>query len=272
MNRLKHHLSLLRKSESGDPAQLHISTRLMTHLVAGYPNFETNLQMASKMEQAGVSVIEVQIPHSDPLADGPTIMQANQTALDLGVKVRDCFGLFQKMRHLVGVPLLVMSYYNILYKMGLDVFLEKCVEVGIDGLIVPDIPYDEQRENFFQKVGSYNLVGVPVISPQTSSERRDKIVEIVREQGGFLYLTLKTGTTGTSIRTESRHQSLNYLKDFKTAFPDITIAVGFGIQQKSDLEPFSGLADFIVIGSKVIQLMNTEGITAVSPFLRDLMA
>ena len=273
MNLIKNYLqniNNLEQNEGQDNIKLS-KNKLMTHIVAGYPDFTANFKLMQTMERVGVSMIEVQIPHSDPLADGPTIMQANQNSLERGTTVEDCFSFLKKVTSSLSIPILLMSYYNILYKRGVDSFLKQCQSAGVSALIVPDIPYDEQRENFFAKVRCYDLVAIPVVSPHTSEKRCAKIVEIVKEQGGFIYMTLKIGITGTGKNAEASQRNLEYIKSFKQKFPEVIIAVGFGISSKVDLEPLKGLADLLVVGSQVIRLTHEGGEKKVAEFLKDLI-
>ena len=278
MNNMKKHLvnylanirSGIRSSDNAKGGESK-KNNLMTHIVAGYPDFDTNIQVVKIMEKVGVKIIEVQIPHSDPMADGPVIMNANQSALDSGVTVKSCFELLQKITTTVSTPILIMSYYNILYKNGVDSFLKRCKEVGVSGLIIPDIPYDEIRENFFEKVKNYDLVAVPVISPLTSEKRCSEIVKMAKHQGGFIYMTLKTGITGVNSGENQLDKTLEYIRKFKQNYPDIVIAAGFGITNREDIDRLEGLADMSVVGSQVIRLMNERGTDAVEPFLKSLI-
>lgn len=142
---------------------------IMTHIVAGYPSLEDNRKLIAAMAEKGVTYIEIQIPFSDPIADGPTILMANQNALQNGMDVAQCFDLAREMclKH-QSVNFLFMTYYNILFKYGVKKFMKEAAIAGIYGLIVPDIPPEEDHEEYYAAAVSQGLYAVPVVSPTTS--------------------------------------------------------------------------------------------------------
>ena len=166
----------------------------MTHLVAGYPDFESNLALMKAMEASGIDLIEIQIPFSEPIADGSTITRANQVALERGATLEKVFRFIRKATDAVSIPVLVMSYYNIPFRLGLDRFFSHCLELNVSGVIVPDIPFDEKKEDYFSTIKNYPLSPIIVISPNTRDERLKKISQVAE---GFIYTTLKVGTTGS---------------------------------------------------------------------------
>ena len=238
--------------------------KIMTHIVAGYPDIKANLEIVKIMADSGVSFIEVQIPFSDPLADGPTIMQANQYALDKGIKVKDCFTLVEKIIKIVEIPILFMSYINIPYRIGFENFIQNSYDSGISGFIIPDMPFDEEINNFFELSLDKNIYVIPVISPDINVYRLTKILQISK---GFIYSTLKVGVTGVqkNIKQES-FDFLNMLRK-KTNLP---IAGGFGISNIEQINQLSGLVDVVVIGSHLINLLDLEGLTGAQLFLKEL--
>jgi tryptophan synthase alpha chain len=234
--------------------------KLMTHVVAGYPDMETTEELIRVMAVSGVDLIEIQIPFSDPLADGPTILTANQAALDNGVTPGDCFGLVERLTHQVDVPLLFMTYANIPFTMGMEHFIERSRISGVSGLIIPDLPFDENPD-YVQTALAHRCYPIPVVSPGTSAERLSHIVAVAE---GFIYTTLRVGITGA--RKEIDERGLGFLETLR-AETSLPIAAGFGISSPEMLRQLAGRADAAVIGSHVINLLNTHGIEGVKTFL-----
>jgi len=233
----------------------------MTHTVAGYPSMEKCEELVQVMDKAGVGFIEIQIPFSDPVADGPTIMEANKVALDRGVKVEDCFMLMERLHEKVTTPLLFMSYFNILLQYGVNEFCKRAAEAGCYGLIVPDMPIDEEdAEGYLAACENYGLVAIQIVSPLTPNERLQKIGEVA---SGFVYCVAKYGVTG-SVGGEI--ELSDYLKRVKK-YVDVPLAVGFGISERKQIEKVWQNAEIAVVGSAIIRLMNSEGLEAVQRFL-----
>ncbi len=239
--------------------------RLMTHVVAGYPDLEMSERLVVEMARSGVDLVEIQIPFTDPLADGPTIVKANQAALDNGVMPDDCFRLARRLRERVDIPLLFMTYANIPFSIGWEEFIRRSVDAGISGLIVPDLPFDEGVE-FSRLCREYDCYLIPVVSPGMSDARLAGVLESVR---GFVYATLRVGITGA--RKEIDDAGLNFLQRLKQ-FTTLPIAAGFGISSAGMLSPLEGRIEAAVIGSHVLNLLNTRGLEAVSQFIRSCKA
>jgi tryptophan synthase alpha chain len=235
---------------------------LMTHTIAGYPDWPTCTQLVHTMAQCGVRVMEIQIPFTDPLADGPTIMAANQAALDAGVRPEDALRWAQQMgRELPEVAFLIMTYANIPYAMGLEQFLTCCKEAGIQGVILPDLPVDEAEGAYAQAARHHGLHPVLVVSPDTPTTRLDQILP---QASGLLYTTLKVGITGASAHIASA--ALDYLRSLRqrTRLP---IAAGFGISHPQHVAGLRGFADLAVVGSHVLNLLQQGGLAEVRSFL-----
>lgn len=238
--------------------------KLMTHVVAGYPDMETSKQLVRVMVENGADLVEIQIPFSDPLADGPTIMAANQQALDNGVTPDDCFAMAAELTGSVDIPLLFMTYVNIPYRLGMERFISRSAEAGISGLIVPDLPFDEDTHGYAELTRKYHLYAIPVISPGMSGER---LTAVTSQAQGFVYTTLKVGITGASRRLDPR--GLEFL-DTLRAHTSLPIAAGFGISSSEHIEMLRGKADAAVIGSHILNLTKNSGIEEVKTFLRSL--
>ncbi|MEA2065043.1 MAG: tryptophan synthase subunit alpha [Patescibacteria group bacterium] len=225
---------------------------IMAHIVCGYPNLDESRKFIKLMADCGVDFIELQIPFSDPMADGPTIMQANQSALNNGIKVKDCFDLMKKMSREVEIPLIFMGYYNTVFNYGVEKFCENARKAGCSGLIFPDIPLEEENsEHFIKYVEENNLILIRVLSPASTIER---IKKNVKTADGFLYFVGRKGTTGQKSALDE-NLSAN-LKKIKKYFK-IPIAVGFGISEKKHIQTLKGEAEIAVIGSAVLNTYNS---------------
>ncbi len=224
---------------------------LMTHLVVGYPSLEITKSLVKVMEEAGVDFIELQIPFSDPLADGPTIMRACEKALDNGVKVKDAFKLANRLTKEAKIPILFMAYYNTVFKYGTEKFCQDAKQVGISGLIIPDVPIEEEhQEHFIKYCKESGLKNIRVISPVSTEERLKKNAEVT---DGFVYCTARQGITGA--QKELDIQVVTFLKNVKKYFK-IPIAVGFGISNRKRIELVKPFADIAIIGSAIIDVIN----------------
>ena len=240
--------------------------KLMTHIVAGYPSVDDSKELALSMAEAGVSFIEIQIPFSDPIADGATIARANKESLMYGTKVKDCFELAEGVVNETDIPILFMTYFNIVYKYGLVEFLEKCKEIGVYGLIVPDIPYDTpDGKLYIEECERLGLHPVHVVSPMTTNER---LAEIGKVASGLVYCVSKFGLTGSDgFGSGDLEGYMNRVRKYvKTP-----LALGFGISNKEDVDKACSVADVAVIGSAVIKILELEGLQKVEEFLREVI-
>lgn len=246
MQKLRNKLKEISKAKS--PA-------LMTHVVLGYPSLEESIELTLAMVDAGASIVELQLPFSDPMADGPSIMYANEVAVENGVSTKDCMKAMERLSKKVEVPLLFMSYYNLLYSYpaGLDAFLKDARQAGAEGLIVPDISPDCYRDDFFNKSIAQGLAPIPLVSPLTSRARMKKIARIHSE--GFVYCVSTTGTTGA--REDLPAGLKKYLAEVKQEFAQPR-AVGFGISKPEHIKALKGSAEIAVVGSASIDLIKGE--------------
>lgn len=229
--------------------------KIMTHIVAGYPSFNESKKIAAVMLDSGVSFLEIQLPFSDPVADGKTIMEANQKSLAQGIRTRDCFFLAESLAGQAsetGAKILLMTYFNVAYKFGLERFCRRARKVGVYGLIIPDMPIDEESgEGYLALCQKFRLHPIQVISPITPRRRLKKITGVA---SGFVYCLARTGTTG--VTDEVNPNLGKYLRQVRKEIKKIPLAVGFGISSRKQIDELYGQAEIAVIGSKILNLIN----------------
>ena len=233
-------------------------------ITCGDPDLETTAAAVRAMAEAGADVIELGIPFSDPTAEGPVIQAANARALQAGTTTDRIFDLVRDLRRDVRVPMVFMTYANVVFSYGTKKFLAVCREIGMDGMILPDVPFDE-KEEFASLCRRYDLDFISLIAP--TSEHR--IAMIAREASGFVYVVSSLGVTGmrSSITTDIGAM----VKLVRAANPDIPCAVGFGISTPEQAARMAALSDGAIVGSAIVNLMAKHGREAV-PFVRDYVA
>jgi len=238
---------------------------LMTHLVIGYPSLDGALRMVEQMVEAGVDLMELQIPFSEPIADGPVILRANQTALAAGVDLGRCFEFAEKVAARFPIPFLFMSYYNVLFAGGVEQFVKRTKEAGLFGVIVPDLP-PEEAGVYLESMKRHKLAPVFILSPNTSDAR---LVYIAEHARGFVYAVARKGVTGSHTELSSELDA--YLGRCRHA-TELPLGVGFGIASAADVAHLRGKADIAVVGSQTIRVADTQGVEAVAGFIAGLRA
>ena len=238
---------------------------LMTHIVLGYPNFDDSLHVVESMVEAGVDLMELQIPFSEPMADGPVILKANSEALSHGARVAKSFELAEQIVARFDIPFLFMTYYNILFRHGVDAFVDEMAAIGIRGAIVPDLP-PEEGEEYLAAMARNELAPIHIFTPNSSDERLRLLSDRSR---GFIYAVARKGVTGKE--TTFSDELGGYLARCRAA-TDLPLALGFGVKSREDLEFIRGKADIAVIGSETIRVLEREGVAGVGPFIRGLGA
>jgi tryptophan synthase alpha chain len=236
---------------------------LMAHLVVGYPDLERSFELVKAIVSAGVDLMELQIPFSEPIADGPVILRANQSALAEGIRVDDCFEFARRVTHSFDIPFLFMTYYNIVFKRGEDRFFGEAKEAGITGAIVPDIP-PEEGESFVAAAAAHEIAPIFILSPTTTPDRLAYLADFGR---GFFYCVARKGITGakTTFSTE--------LDEFLGRCRKVTrlpLALGFGVSRKEDVDFLKGKVEIAVVGSQALRILDTDGVEAVGGFFRRL--
>jgi tryptophan synthase alpha chain len=236
---------------------------LMTHIVAGHPDFDTSLRLVESMVLADVDLIELQIPFSEPIADGPVILRANQEALNAGSTVERCFAFGETVAKRFDIPFLFMSYYNVLFKQGVTHFVNRMHGGGLKGAIVPDLPPEEAGE-YLNAMAERALDPIFIYSPNTTDARLSIIAKHAR---GFVYCVARKGVTGTE--TAFSDELSRYLARARAA-THLPLAVGFGVKEKKDVDFLRDKADIAVVGSETLRILKNGGAAAVTPFLKSL--
>ena len=220
-------------------------------ITAGDPSLDKTEEFILEMEKAGAALVEIGIPFSDPIAEGPVIQEANLRALSAGCTTDKIFDMVAKLRKKTQIPLAFMAYANSLYKYGYDRFCKRCAEVGIDGLIIPDMPFEEKGE-LQEFTGKYDLKLISLIAP-TSQER---IQMIAKEAEGFVYCVSSLGVTGmrTNITTD-----IGAMVKLVKSQKDIPCAVGFGISTPEQAKKMADQSDGAIVGSAIVKLCGAYG-------------
>jgi tryptophan synthase alpha chain len=224
---------------------------LITYLTVGYPSVETVLETVPLLASSGCDIVELGIPFSDPLADGTTIQRASHQALQHGVTPELCLKVAGKLRAKVDIPLVFMTYYNLVFSYGLDAFCKDCARAGVSGLIIPDLPPEEgiELESFSQK---YGIDLIYLLAPTSTDERIDLIAARSR---GFIYLVSMTGVTGSRDKLPEELESFALRVRQRTSQP---LCVGFGISTAEQAQRVARIADGVIVGSRLIQLLEEK--------------
>lgn len=220
-------------------------------ITAGDPDLETTKKIIKKMAEAGCSLVEIGIPFSDPIAEGSVIQEANIRALSGGVTTDDVFNMVSELRSEVEIPMVFMTYLNVLFRYGFDRFLKRASEAGICGVIIPDMPYEEKDE--LQSVAkNYGVEVVSLIAPTSE----DRIKMIASDAEGFIYTVSSLGVTG--VRSEIKTDLESILKAIKEA-TDVPAAIGFGISTPEQAKKYSQIADGVIVGSAIVKIIAKYG-------------
>ena len=229
-------------------------------ITCGDPSLEITEQLVYAMEETGADLIELGIPFSDPTAEGPVIQEANVRALSGGVTTDKVFDMVAKIRQKTAIPMVFMTYANVVFSYGTEHFIKKAAEVGMDGLILPDVPFEE-KEEFDTVCKQYGLDLISLIAP-TSHER---ITQIAKEANGFVYCVSSLGVTGT--RTQITTDIGGMVKLVK-AVKDIPCAVGFGISTPEQAKKMAAQSDGAIVGSAIVKLCAAHGENCV-PYVKE---
>ena len=220
-------------------------------MTCGDPDLETTAKAVRAAAAAGADLIELGIPFSDPTAEGPVIQEANLRALTGGVTTDKIFDLVRGLRTDMTVPMVFMTYANVIFSYGAERFIKTCAEVGIDGLILPDLPYEE-KEEFLPQCRQYGVDLISFVAPTSD----DRIEMIAREAEGFLYIVSSLGVTGT--RSEITTDLASIVKTVRRS-TDIPCAIGFGISTPEQARKMAAIADGAIVGSAIVKLFARYG-------------
>ena len=229
------------------------SNILSIYYTAGYPELGDTVKIAEELERAGADMLEIGIPYSDPVADGPVIQASSKRSLDSGMDLKLLFQQLKELRSKVNIPILLMGYVNPMLQFGVENFCKACVEVGVDGCIVPDLPmveYEELYQDMFEK---YNLCNIFLVTPQTSAERVRKIDALTT---GFIYLVSSSATTGKNLQlSQNTDDYFARIADMNLKNP---VMIGFGINSKATFEKACQYANGAIIGTAFVKAITED--------------
>ena len=235
---------------------------LSIYFTAGYPELADTSEILQQLEKNGVDMVEIGLPFSDPLADGPTIQKSSQTALKNGMTTDLLFQQLKNVRKTVSIPLILMGYFNPVLQFGVENFCKKCAEIGIDGLILPDLPLTEFEEHYAKIFKKYGLLNIFLITPQTSEER---IRQIDEASEGFIYMVSSASVTGSSSGFgNAQEEYFKRIASFSLKNPQI---VGFGINNSETFMQATKQAKGAIIGSAFIKMLSEKGKEGISAFI-----
>ncbi len=215
---------------------------LIGYFTAGFPDFETSKEVILRSAKSGIDIIEIGVPFSDPIADGPVIQYTSNIALKNGMNIEKVFSLCEKLREKIKIPYLLMTYYNPVYKYKIERFTDKAKETGVSGIIVPDLPFEESLP-FKKKLEEKDISFINFLTPFTPFKRGKKII---KQASGFIYFITIAGVTGT--KKEFNYDEFKVIEKYKE-IKDIPFAAGFGISSAGQIKKIKNYVDGIIIGS-----------------------
>ena len=239
---------------------------LSIYFTAGYPKINDTVSVIENLEKSGVDMIEIGLPFSDPLADGPTIQASSTQALKNGMTSEVLFNQLKDIRKTVTIPLIIMGYFNPMFQYGVEAFCKKCQDVGIDGLIIPDLPVDVYNEQYKAIFDKYGLINVFLITPQTSNERI-KFIDSV--SNGFIYMVSSASTTGA--KTGFGNEQTTYFERISKMNLKNPQIVGFGISNNDTFKQATKYAKGAIIGSAFVKHLTHNGVDTINEFTNTIL-
>lgn len=227
-------------------------------VTCGDPNIQTTERVVLAMAEAGADIIELGIPFSDPTAEGVVIQEASERALANGTTTDDIFDMVHRLRQHISTPLVFMTYANVVFSYGTERFLSRCEELDVNGLILPDVPYEEKNE-FFGACQAHKVDMISLIAPTS----HDRIRMIAKEAAGFVYCVSSMGVTG--VRSEIKTDLSEMIRLVKEENPDIPCAIGFGISTPEQAYSMTRIADGAIVGSAIVRIIAEHGEQAAEP-------
>lgn len=238
---------------------------LSIYFTAGYPSLNNTVKIIEDLENNGVDMIEIGLPFSDPLADGPTIQESSTAALKNGMTTEILFSQLKNIRKTVSIPLIIMGYFNPMLQYGIEAFCKKCQEIGIDGLILPDLPLDVYQEEYEEIFKKHGLLNIFLITPQTSD---DRIHQIDDASNGFIYMVSSASVTGSKSGFGQEQESyFERIAKMNLKNPQI---VGFGIKDEETFKQATKTAKGAIIGSAFIKHLTANGVNSISEFVNTI--
>lgn len=238
---------------------------LSIYFTAGYPKLEDTVSIIKELEKNGVDMIEIGLPFSDPLADGPTIQESSTAALKNGMTTELLFRQLKDIRQSVSIPLVLMGYFNPMLQYGVEAFCKKCSDIGIDGIIMPDLPLAEYQEQYAEIFKKYGLLNIFLITPQTSAMR---IQQIDAASDGFIYMVSSASVTGS--KSGFGHIQTDYFDRIAKMALKNPQVVGFGIHNSETFAQATQTAKGAIIGSAFIKHLSAKGVSAIADFVKSI--
>ena len=238
---------------------------LSIYFSAGHPNLNDTSNIIKNLQKCGVDMVEIGLPFSDPIADGPTIQESSLRALKNGMTTEKLFEQIRDIREEIDVPLIIMGYLNPIIQYGIDKFCRECEIIGIDGLIIPDLPvdvYNEEYKILFEKHKLYNMF---LITPQTSEDRINYIDDISK---GFIYMVSSSSVTGA--KNDFNKEQINYFKRIESMKLKTPTIVGFGIGNSGTFKTATKHSNGAIIGSAFINFLEKEGVHKINEFIKSI--
>ncbi len=242
----------------------HKQMLLMTHAVVGAPSFDENMAMLEVMQRVGADIVELQLPFSEPIADGPVFVWANQHALDAGVNWEQYFRFMERASKAFDFKILMMGYYNSVFQMGHETFSACLAEHGASGFIIGDLP-PEESGSLFDKAESFDLAPIVLMTPTNSPERLRQLAQYAR---GFVYCVARKGVTGAQTQID---QSLEAFITRCRKATSLPLALGFGLRSGSDLQQIRDQVDIAIIGTALLEAWEQGGAAQYERLLREMV-
>ena len=238
---------------------------LSIYYTAGYPKLNDTIPILKQLQDSGVDMVEIGLPFSDPLADGPTIQESGTIALQQGMTTSVLFEQLKDVRSHIHIPLIIMGYFNPILQYGVDHFCAQCAAVGIDGLIIPDLPLAEYETDYKSTFEEHGLLNIFLITPQTSE---DRIRQIDQASNGFIYMVSSASTTGAQQGFgDAQTAYFKRIANMKLTHPQI---VGFGISNSDTFTAATRHQKGAIIGSAFIKHLTTQGVDTISDFVQTI--
>ncbi len=238
---------------------------LSIYFSAGYPELEDTVPILRALQDSGVDMVEIGLPFSDPLADGPTIQESSTRALRNGMSTEMLFNQLENIRDSIHIPLVLMGYFNPMMQYGIESFCQKCQAIGIDGLIIPDLPVDLYHQRYKALFDQYNLHNMFLITPQTPEERIRYIDSV---SSGFIYMVSSASVTGAQSSFGNTQEA--YFRRIAAMQLHTPQVVGFGISNAETFRAATRFTRGAIIGSAFIQFLEKKGVTSIPDFIKNI--